>query len=383
MYSDSPASVRAALAEHLAVAPGGRWTVEAPSRALRQPWSMLYFLPAISPAGERVRWVVKCPRAPDGESHLPGRDIRSLGARNRAEFSSLGAIRDHFARQHDPRLAAIDVVTYLPGVEGFVMGRFDGQPLFDGCLRVLHQLRPRRRKLANEGVRRAGAWLRWLHQMPLEHLNEPVRHSPQDAAAAIRREIGALVAGGVSEDTLPLGLLEAIADEARDSRRVATHSDYHLRNVVLLDDGRVLGFDTALNRVDSPCCDIGRFLADLRTRRSRILTGARLPTERRARRLEAAFLDGYSDLRLDRRTIALYEAQSMLWKWREDRAAVRSAFKRWPVLARIAHRLVIDPAFRRVMRQWVRCLGEPGPTRQRRDAAVRGDRSPGRWLTAD
>ena len=105
---------------------------------MRQPWSALYFLSGTSPEGAQVRWVVKCPRAPDGESHLPGRDGRSLAARNRAEFSSLGMIQDHFARQDDRSLAAIKVITYLPTVEGFVMRHFEGEPLFDRCLQLLH-----------------------------------------------------------------------------------------------------------------------------------------------------------------------------------------------------------------------------------------------------
>lgn len=375
MQADDPASVRAALAEHLARAPGGRWRVEAPDEVMRQPWSALYFLSGTSPEGAQVRWVVKCPRAPEGESHLPGRDGRSLAARNRAEFSSLGMIQDHFARQDDRSLAAIKVITYLPTVEGFVMRHFEGEPLFDRCLQLLHHLRPRRRTLANAGVRRAGAWLRWLHEMPLEHLNEPLEQGPEDAAAAIRREISALVRDGVAEDTLPLDLLGAVADEARDPRRVATHSDYHLRNVVLLDDGGVLGFDTALNRIDSPCCDIGRFLMDIRTRRSRILTGARIPTERRARRLERAFVAGYGDPGPDRKTVALYEAVFALWKWREDRAAVASALRRWPPLAAIARAVVIDRAFRRVMSQWVKRVEEPPKGQiaapERREAVIR------------
>ncbi len=382
MHVDDPASVRAALAEHLASAPGGRWTVDAPSQIMRRPWSMLYFLSGTSPDGARVRWVVKCPRVPEGESHLPGRDGRSLAARNRAEFSSLRAIHDHFARQDDRTLAALEVCSYLPTAEGLVMRHFDGQPLFDRCLQFLHHLRPRRRTLANEGVRRAGAWLRWLHELPLEHLHEPLEQGPDDAAAAIRREIDALVRDGVAEDTLPLEWLETVADEARDPRRVATHSDYHLRNVVLLDDGGVLGFDTALNRIDSPCGDIGRFLADIRTRRARILTGARLPTERRARRLERAFMAGYADPRLDRKTIALYEALFAPWKWREDRAAVESAFRRWPPLAAMARAVVIDPAFRRVMNQWVKRMEERPkeqlPALEHRKAVLRSSLSPSR-----
>lgn len=356
MYADDPASVQTALTEHLTRAAGGRWTVEAPSHTMRRRWSVLYFLRGTGPGGARMRWVLKCPRAPEGEAHLPGRDSRSLAARNRAEFSSLRAIDDHFARQDDRSLATIDALSYLPTVEGLLMTQFEGQPLFDRCLRFSDHLRPRRRRLATEGARRAGVWLRWFHQLPLDILHDPLEEGPEDAAAAIRVEMDALVKGGVAERTLPVKRLEAIAREGRDPSRVASHSDYHLRNVVLLDDGGVLGFDTALNRIDSACCDIGRFLADLRTRRARILAGACLPSERRVRRLERAFMAGYADPRLDRKTLALYEALFTLRKWREDGAAVESAFRRWPVLATIVRAVVIDPAFRRLMRQWVNRL---------------------------
>lgn len=359
MHGDDAASVRAALTEHLTRTAGGRWTVEAPSHVVQRRWSVLYFLDGTGAGGAPMRWVVKCPRAPEDEAELPGRDSRSLAARNRAEFSSLRAIEDHFARQDDRSLATIEALAYLPTVEGLLMTHFEGQPLFDRCLRFFDQLRPRRRGLASEGVRRAGVWLRWFHQLPLEVLHDPIERGPEDAAAAIRVEIDALVKGRVAEGTLPVKPLEAVAREGRDPTRVASHADYHLRNVVLLDDGGVLGFDTALNRIDSACRDIGRFLADLRTRRARILAWACLPSERRVRRLERAFMAGYADPRLDRQTLALYEALFTLRKWREDGAAVESAFRRWPPLAAIVRTVVIDPAFRRLMRQWVNRLEQP------------------------
>src|SRR5215204_2454195 len=159
MHPDSSVSVRHALADYLTAAQGRGWHVDPPSKVLRQPWSTLYFVSGTSPKGELVHWVVKCPRAPEQELHLPGRDEDSLAARNRAEFSGLGAIRDHFARQEDDSLTAIEVVSYLDQVEGLVMKKFEGEPLFDCCLRLLHHLRPRRRTLARKGVHRAGAWL--------------------------------------------------------------------------------------------------------------------------------------------------------------------------------------------------------------------------------
>lgn len=98
-----------------------------------------------------------------------------------------------------------------------------------------------------------------------------------------------------------------------------------MRNILRQSDGRLIGFDTALELIESPAYDLGKFLADLQTRKERLVTG--LPGLAQIAHLRQAFLEGYGPLSVSSDLLALYEGRFMLQKWKESLEALPDALK--------------------------------------------------------
>jgi aminoglycoside phosphotransferase (APT) family kinase protein len=226
---------------------------------------------------------------------------------------------------------------------------------------------PLRTLFGRAGLRRSralltstGRWLRRLHGIRPNGLvpRETVR--PADARRGIRQELDRLERSGAPLDRgWWTRQLDRLGPDAPSAESVWLHGDFHLGNVQVDDDGRVVALDTALLRRGSAHADVGKFLADLKTRRGRILRRGWIPGRRTTDALERAFLEGYfgAETSPDLATLRLFEGWYLLRKWRRVRTdtarGVSAAGRAADALLRV---LAIDPAYRRIATEWAETL---------------------------
>jgi hypothetical protein len=206
-------------------------------------------------------------------------------------------------------------VTYLAEINAVVMEFAEGTQM-SNCIRVRHLITARGRRRAIQMVRHAGQWLRCIHTMRLDRAPEKGAFGPSDIYQALLdqvnhlRTLGVDLAGPLWDQAL------AALEHIPHKERVWCHGDYHLGNLMVLADSGVLGLDAVMDRVDSPYYDLGRFLGDLKTRRSTVLRFGLLPPPGIIGRFRDAFLDGYLDgAPYARLSLALYEGYFIVREW--------------------------------------------------------------------
>jgi hypothetical protein len=352
-----PDAVTQAVIDHFARQLDGdpaTWTLAAPPRVREMPWSTLYFLNIAGPDGRQCV-VAKIVHFPDQTAADVSWKSEELRLRGRREYESMARVHGHFAAATDCGLRALRPLGYLPEMNIVLMEYAAGVTLYDACAAPARLLTPAQRRYAHRMMHCAGQWLRHLHTLPLDGSSSERLFGPAAAYQALLEEVERLRQRGVDAALWPRWEEAQIAlREVASDQQVWTHGDFHMRNLLILPGGRLLGFDTALERIDSPFYDVGKFIADMKTRRARILRGGLLPGARTVERLCAAFLDGYlGGQPLDRRRLALYEGRFFFAKWNESLDLLDGLFGGGAELpGTLLRRLVIDPTFGRMARRW-------------------------------
>ncbi|MBE7551678.1 MAG: phosphotransferase [Anaerolineales bacterium] len=356
---------------------------------LEKLWSTLYFLNVID-AGERRELVAKIARFPDQTSPEVSWQSEELLIRGRREFNTLTRVFHHFAQQPDPSLTALQPRAYLPEINAVVMDFVSGRAFYDECFTTRGILTGQGRRRALQIMERVGRWLRWFHHLPLEHVPPERVFGPAHTFEALLAAVENLRALGVNPEGWPRWV-ETLATlrQINHHEQVWTHGDFHLRNVLVVQpqDG-VLGLDTALERVDSPYLDLGKFIADLKTRRGMLLSGGLLPPPPVSRALIRAFLIGYlAGQELALLPLTLYEGRFIFEKWVQSLNVIGETFRgRAAPMETALRTLLINPAFRRIVNHWldaVRVAGEARPDPYGMQAATYGNYETKAYYLAD
>lgn len=358
-YPD-PDTVAQAVVDHLAASEGdARWRIAAPPRVRVMPWSTLYFLAVTGPDGRRDL-VAKIAHFPDQTDAAVSWTSEELLRRGQREFDSMKRVFEHFQAQPDPMLRALPPRAYLPRYNVIVMDYITGEPLYEAAATLSHLLTPGGRRAAARLMRRAGQWLSWLHALPADDVPPERLFGPADALDALRDEIAQLGALGVPAQAGPAwDRVERILTQVACEKRIWAHGDFHMRNVLVLPGEQVLGFDTALERADCPHFDLGKFAADLKTRRARVLRLGRLPSDAVVQQLTDAFLSGYTEGQpMNRLALALYEGRFLFQKWRESLEMLRES--RLGPAGRLVQSGIVNPTFARLVRRWMETVDAAG-----------------------
>jgi hypothetical protein len=323
---------------------------------LQKLWSTIYFLSVID-AGERRELVAKIAHFPDQVTPEISWQSEELLIRGRREFDTMTQVFNHFRHQPDALLTALHPQAYLREINAVVMDFVSGRPLYDECIALRHLLSAAGRRRAEQVMHRAGQWLHWFHRLSLDNAPRERIFGSSDTFNALLHAVDQLRSFGVDPSTWPhWSYTLAALSQVSHSRRVWTHGDFHLRNVlVIFPHDAVLGLDTALERIDSPYYDLGKFIADLKTRRAMILRGGLLPPPRVVQALTDAFLSGYlAGAPLSVLALALYEGRFIFEKWVESLTVIRDTFRgsTAPVGAALSN-LVVNPTFRRLINGWM------------------------------
>ncbi|GAB4571226.1 MAG: hypothetical protein Kow0077_07380 [Anaerolineae bacterium] len=313
-----------------------------------------------APDHERKRLVTKIPCLPETlsptDQSLTDEDLIVRGQR---EYDSLERVYTHFSTQKRNGLAAVRPEAYLPEINAVIMEFVPGPTLYDRLIAPRHLLSSRGRKRALNAVRSAGRWLGWLHTLQVTDRPGERIKGVRFALHELQREAQQLKSAGIVLEELPhwetaMRVFEGIEDDTL----VWSHGDFHMRNVFVLPDDSILGFDTALDFLDHPCVDIGKFFVDLETRRTRILSYGMLPPEGFVQQLQAAFLDGYGKP-VDPLVLALYRGQFLLEKWNQVLPQKHETPAATTMATETLIRTVTTPFFNKQVEGWLQDVHRP------------------------
>jgi len=314
-------------------------TVDLDTIQLRHmPWSTLYFF-------HDYGLVIKIVHFPDQTTPNTSWESDELLKRGKREYNAMTTLHHTFMGTH---FATIEPIAYIKQINALVMRYVDGVSLYDQYIYGIRWLRQQPALL--NVAQQAGEWLARFHeisqQQDLRSQYPPYQeHTALNTVKTIKQFIETLK---VQYDvTLTMPPLTAIPDE---HPVVWVHGDFHMRNVLILKTEQILGFDTAFELTDSPAYDIGKFLADMKTRKQRLLSGGVLPPIKRIKQWEAAFLAGYNKTgssSASMQLIWLYEGRFLLQKWCET-LEILSKKKGASVWIP-----VVNQTFRQLYHQWV------------------------------
>jgi aminoglycoside phosphotransferase (APT) family kinase protein len=215
------------------------------------------------------------------------------------------------------------------------MEAFEGRPLHRLLVRGSFGRAPELRPATL--ARRAGHWLRVLHDVPAE--DRPVRQGSRADLAEAFMAFGAYLARqGVATDLEPVVAagVRAASELPDPLPTVVSHGDFAPRNILVDDAGRLAVIDLLARWQSPPYEDLAGFLVALHTSRANAATRGLL-FGRAVERLEPAFLGGYfGPAPVPRQAIRVYELLLLFDKWsaRASRAGSHAS------LARVRERMI-------------------------------------------
>ncbi|MFN8373157.1 MAG: phosphotransferase [Anaerolineae bacterium] len=335
---------------------GHLWNLNGDVQIKHMLWSVLYFITVTN--GEKTqKLVVKIIRFPNQTDPAVSWTNDELLLRGSREYASMERINSLFHDQGANGLYCIPPVVYIAEINAIVMGYVEGQSLYHSSLTLSRLLRPGASAHARILLKNTGRWLRQLHSLPLGEVPAERQRRQADSVQAIVVEVDKLKSHSVSLDAFPdwhktLDILHSLSDD----KQVWAHGDFHMRNVLVPKGDDILCFDTAFEFTDSPYYDMGTFIADLKSRRSRILRWGLLPSDHETRVLSGAFLSGYfQNEPWDVRLLSLYEGRFLLQKWNESLEVIDDKFYgARKVAGDVLRAGVVDLTFRRIVQRWMR-----------------------------
>lgn len=311
-------SVKAVL-DAVSAAPGsplgkGPWNQIRPPRIAAR--STILFLETPGPVHGRTRWVVKRANPEWSQDDIAGPALA------RQEFYALTRLQAHF-EQVGGRVRVAEPLVLFPGVEAFAMEYVSGRPL-SRLLRYRSFVQP---GPLREGIAGAAEFIRQVHSLD-SFASRPVNLRTEAEAVLLMAD----------EKLQPLGLalprrvtrvLSQVPSLVVDARQVWLHGDFGPTNIMLADDGSVVGIDAALDVVGAPEEDLARFVTTmsgtLRFAPEIILP----PIGWGRRRLESQLLTSYYG---STSYPPLFELRLMY-----------QLVRRWPRLRQLAHRRARRP----------------------------------------
>jgi len=275
----SPEEILAAIARSSGSPLGpGPWThIRRPRIGSR---ATVLFLESPVPVAGRTQWVVKRPNLSWVRDDL----ARPVPARE--EFEGLKRLHEHF-QAIGGTVRVAEPIALFPDIGALAMEYVPGRPLS----RLLRHQPFRDPNPMMEGMTGAAEFIRQLHS--LEELS--------GATVNLRTEAEGVL--GVADEKLrPLGLslpwqtvdvLSRVPASLVPARQVRLHGDYGPTNLILADEGSVVGIDASLEAIGAPEEDLVRFIVTMSCA-LRFAPGLVLPRTRGVRRqLESQFLTTY------------------------------------------------------------------------------------------
>jgi len=317
-----------------------------------RPWSTLYFL-AIQVADESRKLVVKIVRFDDQKTADLSWRSENLLQRGRCEFETMRSVFNHFANQPNASLQALHPLVYIPEINATVMDFSEGARMND-YITTQHLFSAKGRQHTTQMMKQAGQWLRWLHTMPKTNYTDQNLFDTTGILQELLNRVSDLHQLGVTVAQDVDKKIIAILKHIPQDTHVWNHGDFITGNFLVLPNKGVLGLDVVLDRIDSPYYDLGRFVGDLKTRRSSILRWGRLPSPRAINSLREAFLNGYfNGEQYNKLLLALYEGYFIFREWVDMLTYIQDKYSgRKTFLGNIIIHGIINPTFHRIVKQW-------------------------------
>ncbi len=223
--------------------PVGPLTVQQQRRAGR---STIYVVASANQAANGKRWVIKQPHTEwsqdDVDSPLTAED----------EFLALRRLETHF-RDLGASFRVPTPVAHLPEHDAFVMEHVSGPTV----KQLLNYGSVRRPKRLLDGLSAAGAFLRCVHDLERRPAVDVDLKDEAQQVLALEEEL--LLPLGLSLPDRVRHTLVEMPSRTVSSPEVWLHGDWGPANVILAEDGSVVGLDPALSTVGHREDDLVRF----------------------------------------------------------------------------------------------------------------------------
>ncbi len=332
--------------------------LEEPPHIICRPWSTLYFLTVLN-SDKSQKLVVKIVRFQDQKTAELSWQSKNLLARGRSEFDTMTRVFNHFANQSNPFLCVLSPIAYLPDINAVVMNFSDGKRIND-FITPRYLLTAGGRRRTKLMMRHAGQWLRCFHNMLLD--DAPVKNSfgSSDIFQALLDQVDNLCVFGVDLKGPLWDQTLTTIEQINHNEQVWSHGDFCTGNLLVFPDQCVLGLDVVMDRIDSPYYDLGRFVGDLKTRRSSILRFGLLPPPGIINSLRDAFLTGYFDSeQYAKLPLALYEGYFIFREWVDNLIWARDTYSESKALLDMAiSKMIINPTFYRIVTRWMQTVND-------------------------
>ena len=335
--------------------------VEHPIAVLEKLWSAIYFM-TLTERDKKHRIVVKVSRFPGQQRAEVSWEDDNLIDRGVREYDSLVRIYEHFQSQPNAMLCAARPIAFIRAINGIVMDFIDGFSFYQSCMKPKRILAPNGKKRAQELAYRTGEWLRIFHDISLELPETTTEldrlYSPSHAKKWLFEAIERIQKRGADPTKWAIWAdIESTLNSLDSDVHVWVHSDFHMGNAMVLAEGRILSFDTALDKQDHPYTDVGKFLADIQSRASNTMSLRSIPSLATVENLRQGFLEGYLQGRpSNRQLLALYEGQYLFEKWDKSLEALetRLSAKMPNAVPKLLCNTVLNPTFKRIIHHWAK-----------------------------
>lgn len=240
------------------------------------------FLESPVPVAGRTQWVVKRPNL--------GwvRDDLARPVRARDEFEGLKRLHAHF-QAIGGTVRVPEPIALFPDIGVLAMEYVPGRPLS----RLLRHQPFRDPGPMLEGMTGTAEFIRQLHS--LEELPDAIVNLRTKAEEVLEVADEKLRPLGLSLPRQAVDVLSRVPESLVPTRQVRLHGDYGPTNLLLADDGSVVGIDASLEAIGAPEEDLVRFIVTMSCA-LRFAPGLVLPATRGVRRqLESQFLRTYYD----------------------------------------------------------------------------------------
>lgn len=210
--------------------------------------SNIFVVRSATPIQGHSRWVVKQPHTEWSQD-----DVGSPLTAHQ-EFEALQRLHGHFERLDVP-FRVPTPIAYLPDLDAFAMEYVAGVTI----KQLLSYRSLRRPAPLLDGLTAAGTFLRHLHALEvLPTVDVDLKQEADQVLAVAEEKLHPL--GLALPDSVRRTMLEVPAVTVT-SPQVWLHGDFGPANIILADDGSIVGLDAALHTVGLPEDDLVRFVA--------------------------------------------------------------------------------------------------------------------------
>jgi len=268
--------------------------------------------------------VIKIPRYPDMQKISVAMSDYTLKKGAKKEFQALCQLFNYFSSLKDNSLGAIRPLDYIEDLNGIVTEAVSGKNLDKEINKISIKIISNKfkKEYLCQHLECCGRWLRSLHHMPYDE-TQIVPFDPKEDLQIVKNILSKLHEYKIKTSFLHFindfmqREFNEISSQFDKKDAVLLHRDFQARNI-LVTDGKIVPFDTDLDKKGLKDRDIAKFICSLRITKSRLLFDRTLFDHVLVRKFENIFLSSYfGNNTYSQKILNWYMLWATLQKWNQ------------------------------------------------------------------